>query len=336
MGRFIVSSLVIFAIVCQSTAKVVKRAEGNPHDLMVPGQGQASKCLQCKLSDKMSLAECLMKPETDTDKYEICQTSRVNFYQIGQRNTGLVFISECEQIEACIEESENEPNFNECDVAPIYVKTKCRYCCNNNTITQGYYCPPPRAVVNCTVWGDPRFNTFDGYRYHEGGDCDEYTLLHMNCSLHDLKVKITELKTRDHYRVETLILEQHNERLVLGVNNGVDPVTFTLFPEDGPPIDEDDFPGWHGDYNQFLLSKHGDSYHVTMDVDSDGFYDLVVKWEIRRVELELSQPYSECYNVRGLCGDSNGSPEYELITPANTNATDETEFHRSWGQGCPL
>ncbi|XP_006824255.2 uncharacterized protein LOC102805492 [Saccoglossus kowalevskii] len=334
MCRFIVSCLAILAIAYQSAAKVVTRADGNPHDLFLPGQGQASKCLQCKLSDQMSLAECLMKPETDPDKYEICQTSRPEcMTQLWQKNTGLVFVSECQQLEACIEESENEPHFNECDEAPIYVKTKCRYCCDNNTITQGYYCPPPRKTVNCTVCGDPRFKTFDGYHYHEGGDCELYTLLHMNCSMHDLKVKVSELKTKDHYRVKELFLEQYGEQLILGVNNGVDPVTFTLIPSGGTPIDETDFPGWHGSFNQFLLSKHGECYHITMDVDADGFYDLVVKWCVRKVELELSQPYSGCYHVRGLCGDANGSPEYDRITPANTNATSDEEFHECWGEG---
>ncbi|XP_006819031.1 zonadhesin-like [Saccoglossus kowalevskii] len=332
----IVSCLVILAIACQSNAKVVKRAEGNPHDLMVPGQGQANKCLQCKLSDKMTLAECLLKPESDPDKYEYCTTARPEcMTQLWQKNTGLVFISECQQIEACIEESENEPNFNECDEAPIYVKTKCRYCCGNNTITQGYYCPPPRVpAVTCTVHGDPRFCTFDGYKYHEGGDCAMYSLMHMACG-NDFRidVKVTEHKTKDHYRVGSLLLIQGGETFTLGPNDGVNPVTYLLTGGLLLPIDDSVLPKYYGTSDQFLLSKHSDTYHVTMDLELDGYYDVIVRWGVRRVAIDLYQPYSQCYVIHGLCGDANGSPEFERITSDGVNATTDGEFHRSWGEG---
>nr|XP_006819030.1 PREDICTED: uncharacterized protein LOC100368586 [Saccoglossus kowalevskii] len=158
--------------------------------------------------------------------------------------------------------------------------------------------------------------------------------MHMACG-HDFRidVKITEHKTKDHYRVGTLILEQLGETVEIGPNDGINPPTFLLTPTSGTPINEADFPGYHGTYNQFLLSKHGNSYHVTMDLDLDGYYDIVVKWGVKKVDIDVTQPYSECYEIHGLCGDANGSPEFERITSEGVNATSDTEFHRSWGEG---
>ncbi|XP_002730707.2 zonadhesin-like [Saccoglossus kowalevskii] len=332
----IVSCLVILAIACQSNAKPVKRAEGNPHELMVPGQGQDNKCLQCKLSDKMTLAECLLKPESDPDKYEQCTSARPEcMSQLLVTNSVFLFISACQQTEACIEESKMEPNFNECSVASFYVTPNCTYCCDNNTITQGYYCPPLRDTLTCTVHGDPRFKTFDGYKYHEGGDCAMYSLMHSaSYTINRIDVRITEHKTKDHYRVGSVILLNEDETFELGTNDGVNPVTYLLIPGGmTSPIDDAVLPKYYGTYNQFLLSKHNDTYHVTMDLDLDGYYDIVVKWGIRRVEIDLSRPYSSTISIRGLCGNGNGRLVDEKVTREGTITTSDEEFHRSWGEG---
>ncbi|XP_077865238.1 von Willebrand factor-like [Saccoglossus kowalevskii] len=329
----LVFTIVFLAITCQSNARVVKRADGNPHDLMVPGQGQASQCLSCGEQEKLSLVECLMKPLAD--RYEQCETSRPECMTelTWKKKNGkdkLVFASRCMQIEACIEKEANEPGINNCDDPPIHVATKCRYCCNNNTLTQGYFCPPPRDVVTCTVHGDPRFKTFDEYKYHEGGDCASYTIFHSEFENHVLDIEVTESKHESHYRVETLTVKQDTDIVELSINDYINPVEIKF----GGGVITPTFPQFVGSSMQILLTKTDNDYEVLIDLDWDGFPDLVVEWGFRRVELQLSQPYSGCFDVIGLCGDANGTPDNEMITPSNTNVNDPSEFHKSWGTGC--
>ncbi|XP_006816480.1 kielin/chordin-like protein [Saccoglossus kowalevskii] len=322
---------VLLAIMCQTTARVVKRADGNPHDLMLPGQGMANQCLKCKLSEKLSLAECLMKPDSDNKKYEDCKSSRPEcMTQLWNWNKKMVFASECQQIEACIEESSNEPWHNNCDSPPIIVSTKCRYCCNAANITQGYYCPLPSDPMLCKVWGDPRFSTFDGYKYHEGGDCDFYTLLKMDGGNHDILVQVTESEHQGHYRVETMKITQAGQTLNVGTNNhdGTD-VVFTL---PGYTINVADFPSVYG---QFNIGKIGDDYNIYIDTDLDGYNDLLITWGFRRVELKLTQLFDGDFPVEGLCGNADGDSENELIMPNGATAPSDSVFHSSWGTGCP-
>ncbi|XP_002738313.1 uncharacterized protein LOC100375590 [Saccoglossus kowalevskii] len=307
MSPLIVTLVVFLAVPCQSKS----------FRTQLEGLGEAEKCLKCHLNEKLSFQECLSKPE-GPDKYEICQPARPEcMSQLWNWKGGnkLVFASECQEIEACFQESKNEPKSNNCDDPPIHVATKCRYCCNEQNVTVEHFCPPPElpdAWELCSCWGDPHCRSFTGRRFTVGGECF-YALSKTHHGTRRISVEVDYTEHGSQFHIKTLRIEVADKNrpeviLTVGPNDGINPCIIELNGVEIVPI----FPDTIELEGVFLLNMNADHVvEISMKRrDNDREYNFVVLWLPHRiVQVMLKRDFHKQLEIEGICGDPDDNPD---------------------------
>ncbi|XP_077864362.1 von Willebrand factor-like [Saccoglossus kowalevskii] len=72
-----------------------------------------------------------------------------------------------------------------------------------------------------------------------------------------------------------------------------------------------------------------------MDADGDGMNDLQVEWlPGSAVQIKVTQPIGGTFETRGLCGNADGNPDNDFMTPQGLVTLDKDEFGDSWATKC--
>ncbi|XP_072011212.1 IgGFc-binding protein-like [Engystomops pustulosus] len=197
-----------------------------------------------------------------------------------------------------------------CGTLKCTAKEKCQ-------LSNGKPICVPDSVAYCHAVGDPHYRTFDGYYYDFQGTCT-YTIAKTCGSDSSLPAFNIETKNENHgntrvsyvsyvtiqvydysislVRYEYGFVRVNNQRLRLPMN-----------------LNE----------GRVYLYQSGDSVVVETDFALKVYYD----WN-SVLKVSISSIFSQ--KVCGLCGNYNGNPSDDLMTPTGTLAPNLVEFGRSW------
>ncbi|KAM4825775.1 IgGFc-binding protein [Thomomys bottae] len=190
-------------------------------------------------------------------------------------------------------------------------------------------CPSGSTAV-CRAQGDPHYTTFDGRRYDMMGTCT-YTMAELCSSDSTLPAFSVEAKNEhrssrkvSYVGLVSVLAYSHSVTLVRGENGfaRIDNQRFRL------PASLNE--------GRMLVYQSGTQGVVELD------FGLVVtyNWDS---QMTLILPQSFQGQVCGLCGNYNGDPADDFLTPDQTHVSDPEEFASSWklddgdylcGDGC--
>ncbi|XP_038059591.1 IgGFc-binding protein-like [Patiria miniata] len=227
---------------------------------------------------------------------------------------GAVWISpDCSEKCLCGNAGSVQCSILEChESASCEIKNGVRDCyCQNGFVESGLECT--RGPGTCTVWGDPHYLTFDRVKYDFQGDC-EYTLAR-NCSqtseafhltARNIKQKPSDpvsytQELRLYYNDVEYSLRRKGELRIDGII-----VTPPVQLLDGVVI-------FQNGYKLMLATPFG----------------LSIRWDGSRT-AEISLPYHYGNRTCGLCGNFDGNPDNEFVTPDGQLVSTANDFGSSW------
>ncbi|XP_075139529.1 IgGFc-binding protein-like [Leptodactylus fuscus] len=197
-----------------------------------------------------------------------------------------------------------------CNTVKCRAKEKCQ-------LSNGKPICIPDSLVYCHAVGDPHYRTFDGRFYDFQGTCT-YTVA-KTCGK-DSSLPVFNIEAKNENRGSTRVsyvshvtvqISEYSISLVrneygfVRVNNQRQRLPMNL--NDG----------------QVRLYQSGGSVLIETDFALKVYYD----WNsILKVSISSSFFNSVC----GLCGNYNGNPSDDLMTPAGTQAPNLPDFGRSW------
>nr|XP_006819043.1 PREDICTED: uncharacterized protein LOC100368288 [Saccoglossus kowalevskii] len=259
--------------------------------------------------------------------------------QLFTTNEGkLVFVSECQEIEACVQESQNEPKANNCDYPPLAVVTKCRYCCHDGNLTNELYCMPPEVPTEepqwniCSCWGDPHCRSFDGRRFTVvGGEC-YYQLTSITHNGRRIQVEVDYTESDGRLRINSLRIivtdtkgrgaENNSQKNNADNGKGIGPPVGKgnkKSKRDTETVTELEVGVNDGEtpveirvndvIGVFTLHQFEDkTWKFSLSTEEDGNIDVAVLWlPHHAIHIEIKKPLNEL-NIEGICGDSDGDP----------------------------
>ncbi|XP_069856968.1 IgGFc-binding protein-like [Dipodomys merriami] len=177
-------------------------------------------------------------------------------------------------------------------------------------------CPTEPTAV-CRAQGDPHYTTFDGRRYDMMGTCS-YTMAELCGSDSTLPAFSVEAKNEhrssrqvSYVGLVTVHAYSHSVSLVRGENG------FARIDNQRSRLP--------ASLNQGRLRVYQSGTRGVVELD----FGLVVtyNWDC---QLTLSLPQRFQGQVCGLCGNYNGDPADDFLTPDETQAPDPVEFANSW------
>ncbi|XP_006819028.1 hemocytin-like [Saccoglossus kowalevskii] len=301
--------------------------------IAVPNRRGTLECLVCRKQDDLTVAECVKNRETETCEQHkpTCMT------ELWNNNGRIIFSSGCKQSRACSEVEANEPKSNQCDVQPLHVATKCRYCCTiAEELAPGGYCRFP-AWKKCVVKGDPHFTTFDQYRYDYSGSC-AYTLLQDVSNgpgaVPAYKVSATNMFIGRTARLVDVNITVEGHAVEIGTMIGQNETTVEIRIDGISPV-INSFP-YELNEGKLVINNTKGGY-MTVSAPMAG---LIVYWN-KKYHLEILHDTTMVMEGRltigGMCGNANGDSDFrdELKTRGGQPVEDESEesvniFASSW------
>ncbi|XP_045702795.1 IgGFc-binding protein isoform X1 [Phyllostomus hastatus] len=175
----------------------------------------------------------------------------------------------------------------------------------------------PRSVATCRAQGDPHYTTFDGRRYDMMGTCS-YTMVELNSEDQTLPAFSVEAKNehRGSRRVSyvgfvTVRAYSHFVSLARGE------VGFARIDNQRSRLPASLANG--------RLSVYQSGMRAVVELD----FGLVVTYDWD-CQLALTLPARFQDQVYGLCGNYNGNPTDDFLTPDGEQAPNVEEFATSW------
>ena len=203
--------------------------------------------------------------------------------------------------------------YNEGDQIQPDCSTRCT-CRNGEFVCETQTCIADGAT--CYAWGDPHYRTFDLKKFDFQGTC-EY-ILTQSCNSSEFIVSVSNRAHNSYVSCTDLVrvtLPDNSLEVILGrggavtVNNRVHSST-----DDGVLLQTDDVE----------VVRNGRQVHVILMT-----LGVRVSWDgLYRVDVTVSTSWRG--RLCGLCGDYNGNPNNDFVTPANILTSSAIEFSQSW------
>ena len=173
----------------------------------------------------------------------------------------------------------------------------------------------------CSASGDPHYHTFDSRYYHFQGDC-EY-ILTQSCNTSDFSVYVTNSAHNSRVScTETVRVVVPGENLDILLGRG-----------GGGTVTINDIPQTTNGDEVILTSggvevvRVGGRPHVILTVSG-----VKISWDgLYRVEVTVSSAWEG--RLCGLCGNYNGDPDDDFMTPDGTVISSSDPFGGSWVVG---
>ncbi|XP_029433312.1 IgGFc-binding protein-like [Rhinatrema bivittatum] len=175
----------------------------------------------------------------------------------------------------------------------------------------------PESQAVCWAWGDPHYHTFDGKNFDFQGTCTytiakncgndatlpDFNIVAKNENRGTTKVSYTSFVTIHIYGY-TISLVRFEKGLVR-VDNQLLRLPITL------------------NGGKLQLYQTGDSLLIQTDFTLKVYFD----WYFH-LKLEISSSYFE--SICGMCGNYNGNPNDDFMTPEGVTAPNPIDFGKSW------
>ncbi|NP_001158127.1 Fc fragment of IgG binding protein like 1 precursor [Mus musculus] len=173
------------------------------------------------------------------------------------------------------------------------------------------------STAVCRAQGDPHYTTFDGHRYDMMGTCT-YTMAELRSSKDSLLAFKVDAKNEhrssnkvSYVRLVTVHAYNHTVSLIYG--------------EVGLAKIDYQYSSLPVSLSEGLLRVHQSGTRGVLELD----FGLVVTYDWDG-QLTLSLPKRFQDQVSGLCGNYNGDPADDFLTPDGKQAPDVLNFTKSW------
>ncbi|XP_051017994.1 IgGFc-binding protein-like [Acomys russatus] len=173
------------------------------------------------------------------------------------------------------------------------------------------------STAVCRAHGDPHYTTFDGRRYDMMGTCT-YTMIELHSSRESLLAFKVEAKNEhrstrkvSYVRLVTVYAYNHTVSLAYG-EVGLSRINYQY----------SSLPASLSD-GRLRVYQSGMQGVVELDFGLVVTYD----WD-RQLMLRLPKRFQD--QVSGLCGNYNGDPADDFLTPDGKQASDSLNFTKSW------
>ena len=203
--------------------------------------------------------------------------------------------------------------YNEGDQIQPDCSTRC-ICRNGEFFCQIQSCVADGAT--CYAWGDPHYRTFDLKKFDFQGTC-EY-ILTQSCNSSEFAVSVSNNAHNSYVSCTDLVrvtLPNNSLEVLLGrggavtINNRIHTST-----DDGVLLQTDDVE----------VVRNGRQVNVIMIT-----LGVRVSWDgLYRVDVTVSTSWRG--RLCGLCGNYNGDPNDDFVTPANIPTSSAITFSQSW------